>query len=202
MEPFGAPAMSDEFAREPIEQFGVARRFSPQSEIARRSHKPGAEMVHPNSIDPHSGGERIVRRGDGIGQLQPTAAMFEIGPFRRRKGLKKAWRRHIAFRRGVAATENMGVLPPRPVGQRDCERRGDGRLNQPAIDFALQPPKGFGRRRIEVPLGRNNWFVGNNARRISRVQNLPYSLLRVIGQCGRVRLLRGKLRPPTVDIGE
>ena len=60
-----------------VEQFRVRRRLAAPAEIAGRADEAVAEMMQPDAVDHHAGGERVVLAGDGAGQLQPAAAFFE-----------------------------------------------------------------------------------------------------------------------------
>ena len=61
MQLFEAPAVRDEAAREPVEQLGMRRRLAELAEVARRADEPAPEMVLPDAVDDHAGGERILR---------------------------------------------------------------------------------------------------------------------------------------------
>ena len=51
-----------------------ARSFA---EVAGGRDKRLAEVVHPDAIHDHAGGQRVVRGSDRVGQIQPAAAVDE-----------------------------------------------------------------------------------------------------------------------------
>ena len=69
----------DEAAGEVIEQFGVGRPFAELAEVDWRADDPTAEMLLPDAIDHDAGRQRIVRAGDGVGEFQTAASLFESG---------------------------------------------------------------------------------------------------------------------------
>src|SRR5258708_18861694 len=60
-----------------IEQFRVRRPLAKLAEIAGCAHDSLPEVKCPNAIGDHASGERIVRAGDRLGQLQPAARSEE-----------------------------------------------------------------------------------------------------------------------------
>ncbi len=61
-----APAVRDEFIREVVEEFGMARWAATDTEIAGRVHQTLAEMVMPETVHDHTSGEWVVGMRDPI----------------------------------------------------------------------------------------------------------------------------------------
>ena len=55
------PTASDEFAGQPIEQFGMRRPAAVVSEVGGRFDDAAAEMVVPQAVDHHAGRQRVLR---------------------------------------------------------------------------------------------------------------------------------------------
>ena len=66
MDGFEPPSTTDEFARQPIEQFGVRGLGSLDSEIIGRGDESLTEMVLPQTIDDDSG-EQVAGTVGGVG---------------------------------------------------------------------------------------------------------------------------------------
>src|SRR5688500_13309250 len=49
-----------------------------EAEVVRCGHQPRAEVVAPDAVDDHSGGERILRVGDPGGQRLPALRFGRI----------------------------------------------------------------------------------------------------------------------------
>ena len=60
MQVLDGPTAVDQFGGQPIQQLGVAGRRSGSPEVAGRVHDAGAEVMLPDSIDDHPGGQRVV----------------------------------------------------------------------------------------------------------------------------------------------
>ena len=63
------PVVPNEFARQPVEQFGVRRRETSCTEIAGRIDQSASEMKLPQAIDDHAGRQRVVARRDPFGEF-------------------------------------------------------------------------------------------------------------------------------------
>src|SRR6185436_14548940 len=90
---FDAPAPRDEFAREPVEQFRVCRRFGAGAELARRRNNAATEMMLPNPIHDYARGKRVVGAGHPIregGSAVFCDFKFEIWDFGWRENLREA----------------------------------------------------------------------------------------------------------------
>ena len=68
---FHVPAGVHKFAREPIEQRTVGRRFALCAEIARHPAQRRAEKLFPQPIRKHPRGERIFTRDQPTSQIEP-----------------------------------------------------------------------------------------------------------------------------------
>ena len=53
----------------------MRRPLAELAEVARRADEAAAEVVLPDAIDDDAGRQRVVRAGDGLGQLEPAAAL-------------------------------------------------------------------------------------------------------------------------------
>src|SRR5262245_2720159 len=68
MEMFQAPAVGDEFARQPIKQRGMCRPFALQPEIARRRNEATAKMILPDTVDDDASSEWVLRVNQQMGE--------------------------------------------------------------------------------------------------------------------------------------
>lgn len=75
------PAAPDELAREPVEELRVRGRAALRAERVRRLDNALAEVMHPNAVRDDARGERVIRAGNPLCQLQ--AAGFAGGDLRR-----------------------------------------------------------------------------------------------------------------------
>ena len=73
------PAARDELAGKPVEQLRVRRGVALKAEIIRGADNPAAEVVLPQPVGHHAGSERVVGRGDPIGQHGAASARFAPG---------------------------------------------------------------------------------------------------------------------------
>ena len=69
-----APTVRHEFRCQPVEEFGVRRRVATEAEVAGRVDQPAAEVVHPNAVDEHAGGEWIILRRHRFRQFKATTS--------------------------------------------------------------------------------------------------------------------------------
>ena len=60
MQPFQTPPLLDKLTRQPVQKFGMGWRESLQAEIAGSTHQASAEMMVPDPVHHHPGGETIV----------------------------------------------------------------------------------------------------------------------------------------------
>lgn len=98
--------MSDELAREPIQQFGVARRVGPQAKITRRCDEPLAEVMHPNAVHPHAHRERVGRIDNRSGHFDPATAVGEGPPIVSGDNFQELPRDCFAGARCIPASED------------------------------------------------------------------------------------------------
>ena len=99
---FDAPLRSYELRSDPIEQFGMRRRHAACAEVVRRLYQTLAEMVQPDAVRHHTGGERVLGRRDPVREVQPAAG----GLIRDRSAaedFEPPARHHVAELLGIAA---------------------------------------------------------------------------------------------------
>src|SRR5262249_27393530 len=72
VQPFHVPARLHELDRQPVEQFMMDGTRGPQAEIEDRTDEGLAEMPHPDLVDRHPRGERVLAVGDPAGERQPA----------------------------------------------------------------------------------------------------------------------------------
>ena len=80
----------------------MARLLPVRAEIAGGRNEGGAKMVLPDTIDHHARGQRILRRGNPIGEIGPARLRFET---RQHNG--KARRHFFAFLGIISTIQNM-----------------------------------------------------------------------------------------------
>ena len=68
VEGFDGPALADELAGQPVQQFRVSRKASHAPEIGGGSDQPSTEMVMPNPVHQHPGGQWVGGAGDPLRQ--------------------------------------------------------------------------------------------------------------------------------------
>src|SRR5260221_256486 len=79
-----APAMLDQIAGQPIEQFRMRWPIPLLAEIVRSAHQSLPEVPTPNAVHQHAGGQRILRRGEKFRQGGTSSV--------RRHAARIAWR--------------------------------------------------------------------------------------------------------------
>ena len=72
VEGFDGPALADKLAGQPIQQFRVCGKASHAPEIGGGSDQPSTEMVMPNPVHQHPGGQWVGGAGDPLRQGLPT----------------------------------------------------------------------------------------------------------------------------------
>ena len=149
----------------------MRRRFAARAEIARRAHEARAEMMQPDAIDHDAGGEWIVFAGDGIGQVQSSAAMGERLPFFAREELEKLTWHLLAFVDRIAANEHARI-PLRGSVFKNHRVRWRSGFDNPTVDLGLQFGQLDAPRFIEEPFQINHRTVRHEHRRIRRVKHL------------------------------
>src|SRR5437016_5166331 len=99
------------------------------AKVARRLYNRTAEMVQPNTIDPHTGRQRILAIDNSLSQVKPAAAVLERLPvFAGDDRGELAWH-HLAWSVRVASQEDARWRDRRRVfqNQRTGRRAGTGR---------------------------------------------------------------------------
>ena len=79
MNRFQMPAVGDEFAGQPVEQFRMRGVAPHRPEIVRRGHDPLAEVILPNTVNHHSRGEWMIGASEPFGQRRSSAGGFRLG---------------------------------------------------------------------------------------------------------------------------
>ena len=88
----------------------MARRLAAGAEIVRRADEALAEVMHPDAVHDHAGGERIALGGDRLRQLEPAAAFLEGLGLAIREHLEEVARNDIAVDFRLAAHEDVRVM--------------------------------------------------------------------------------------------
>ena len=114
---------------------GMRRRRRLVAEVVGRADEAVAEMVLPDAIDHDAGGQRIGRARDGVGELEPAAAVAEARAILAGQDFEEAARHDLARRLGLAADEDRRVRRLRRVHEdvRAGQRAGLGELEQIAL---------------------------------------------------------------------
>ena len=117
-----APAALDEGMGQPVEQLGMRRRLAVLAEVARRRDDPPAEMLLPDPVDHHPGGQRVVGARDPPRQRHAPAAGGELPVA---VGLDDG---RLGVARDGAGEARLDVLPRLPVVAPEQDMgRGDAR---------------------------------------------------------------------------
>ena len=142
---FRRPARADEFAREPVEQFGMRRLHAVSPEVARRLDEASAEVTLPDAVHHHAGGERILRAGDPIGER--CAALLLGGVAREFGGAECAedrWDDLIFRLLGITAIEKVdGIRRAELSGESELAGFGGFDFRDDGFLFRHQP-RGLG----------------------------------------------------------
>ena len=118
MQVLQAPAVLHELDREPVEQFRVRGPFAADAEVVGRAHQALAEVPLPDAVDDDAGRERVVRRGDPLGQGRaPLLGGNVPRPVGARQLLRQAGRDHVAGQVQFAALEQADLQRRRAVRQ-------------------------------------------------------------------------------------
>src|SRR5688572_29287610 len=102
MQLFRRPAFADEFAGEPIKQFGMARTRAGEAKIVWRGDQAHAEVMLPNAIHIDAGGQRIFFGGDPLRERESTSPGFWVFASLNPRWIRiergdKAWHHRLAF---------------------------------------------------------------------------------------------------------
>ncbi len=112
-------------------------RLAAEAEVAGGVHQAGAEMVQPEAIDEHAGGERIVLARNGAGQLEAAAAFLEGLPWTFGQYVQELPGNHGSGIAGIAANEYVR-LHRIGIDQDHGPRRGARRCRLPGVHLFLQ----------------------------------------------------------------
>ena len=82
-------------------------RLAPHAEVARRAYQAGAEVMQPEAVDQHPSRERILRAGNGAGQLKPAAPLRERLPLRTGQHRQELPRHGLSPIVRIAANQDM-----------------------------------------------------------------------------------------------
>ena len=88
----------------------MSGRVASQSEIARRTHHAGSEMVHPYAVDDNARSQRIILACDCLCKIQATASIPEIRGLTPRQAAQKMSRRFNTRVIRISAHEHMRRL--------------------------------------------------------------------------------------------
>ena len=196
---FDGPTVFHEVIGQVVQHGGMRGRGRADAEIARSGYQRAVEMVHPDAVDHHARGQRIILAGDGLGQLQAAAALFKGLPLSIGKHPKEPPRHLLAPPVGVAPLEDHrlhrlltihqdhGPHRRARMGNLDGVQLADEDFQRPTIRAVEQP----------VPL-----LPGNVERGIRSIEHLPHRLqVRVVQRSGR-RLTADDGLPGRLRLGE
>ena len=106
---FHVPAFVHEFAREPVQQFGMRRLIALRSEILRRDDDAAPEIFLPETVHGHARRERVLFIHEPFAERQPVVRFTPFGSGGRNagtsgctssRGLRKSPRLKICVTRG------------------------------------------------------------------------------------------------------
>ena len=106
----------------------MRRRRTARAEIGRRGRERFAKVMHPHTVDEHARRERIRRRDNRPGQVQPPAAALERARFAAAEHARKSPRHRLARTRRAPALEDVRLIRLRQIGHYHsaCRRRVGG----------------------------------------------------------------------------
>src|SRR5436305_14689288 len=116
----------------------MAGTITASAEVAGRFYQPGSKMMLPDAVDHHTSGQRVLRAGNGSGQLEPPAPVLERLPVWSRDDLQASPGDFVAFVGRVAAKKDASIPRSRPILERHRIGRRTWRLNDPSLDFRLE----------------------------------------------------------------
>ena len=159
MHGFNAPTGVNETLREPVEQFRMTRRGALLAEVTWRTDDATTEVMLPKAVNHDTSGEWIARIGDGLCELQTTAAICEGRLFTKRT--QELTRHFIALQQWITAREHSRRAGQRAINQ-DCGvRRRRVVLDDEAIHLGLRFPKFGDNTRREKSLVVRDVFIGH-----------------------------------------
>ena len=108
--------MAYELGCEPVKQLGIRRQGSGTSEVIRRGDDPIAEMLLPDSVDEHPGGERMIgtfSKAEALRGLKPAVRGKRTGVEMSLDTARRSARATNALReKGMADFNPRGALAP------------------------------------------------------------------------------------------
>ena len=114
MQRLQVPAVAHQFARQPIEKFGVRRRFTGLSKITRRANEAFTKMMLPDAIHHHARSEGIRVRSDPFSEAFAAHARSGSrrrggeGPLASRRDRERSRLHNRAFLSDAAVMEEVG----------------------------------------------------------------------------------------------
>src|ERR1043165_6224044 len=72
---FEGPTALDEARREMIEQFRMRGWLAAHAEIVGRGDETATEMILPEAVGHHAGGERVIGPGQPLREFEPATAL-------------------------------------------------------------------------------------------------------------------------------
>ena len=73
MEAFQLPAVLHEIRRQPVEQGRMRRGLAQHAEVARGPDEAAAEVMQPEPVHQHPGGEGMLSTGEPLAESKPPA---------------------------------------------------------------------------------------------------------------------------------
>src|SRR5580700_5097692 len=183
MKPLERPTLLREVRGEIIEQLRVRRPGAADSKIAGRADESRAEVVHPDSIDDDPRRERILRAGDRLSQLEPTAAYQKRFCSRAVEGVQESAGHSLAGSAGIATDKDDRFGGSRCIVEYHSTRRSGRRIGPQCLDFVLQLGQTLAARTIEQAL---YVFDGHKRGAVFPVESLPQLFPTRVGQGGRL----------------
>ena len=134
MQRFYAPAVVHEFARQPIEQFRMRRRFAARADVFRSREQALAEVRLPDAVHDDPRGRRTAPVHEPAGEAKPIARRV----FRERAQYRGHLRHNVfTWPLPIAALENMRLAWHGALLQRE-RRRCVRPVGQHIVDFLVR----------------------------------------------------------------
>ena len=107
---FETPVVANQLVGEPVEELGVGRWASTNTEVTGGFDQSGTEMMIPDPIDDDSGEKRVPGVSDPAGQGTSSRRVGRIGWNRKvwrkaRDGRDGPWRNRLAWVGGIASDQ-------------------------------------------------------------------------------------------------
>jgi hypothetical protein len=154
-----APTAPDEFAGQPVEQLGVGGRRPRFAEIAGRLDERLAEVMLPQPVHHHPGGQRMIGPHQPSGEGQPASRRPGVGP----RLLNVEGRLPVCQHRRHAGTDKL-ARRERVAAAIDVRRRRLAPVPQ-RLNLGLGPELAFERldpilKLLRLAFERGRWNVG------------------------------------------